>query len=176
MRRPPLLVALGSALLVLCSAPSPASAVEVAARLGLSTPAGEGVAVGPSAGLSLSVPLRGRLSLMAAADFSTHAASERPELPFDSVTALLGAEASIDLAPVVPVICVGPAYQYAFRAGGSDKADAWGGFLAVGLRATLFEHMLVGLQARYLTTSFTSAKFPAFVTFVVELGWTSGEP
>ncbi|MGC4113412.1 MAG: hypothetical protein QM765_01815 [Myxococcales bacterium] len=172
LRRAALVASLALLALV---APSPASAVEVAARLGLSAPTGEGLDLGPTAGLSVSVPLRGRLSLLAAGDFSTHRVAGQPGLPIDSMTAVLGVEASIDLAPIVPVLAVGPAFQHAWRRSGSESVDAFGGFLAIGVRATLFEHLRLGLQARYLTSAFSSNTFPAFVTFVLELGWTSGE-
>jgi hypothetical protein len=157
------------------AAPSTARAVEVAARLGLSTPAGSDVALGPSAGFSLSLPIRGRLGLLTAADFSSHRATLRQDIPIDSLTLALGVEASIDLAPIVPVLAVGPAFQHAWRRGSPASADSFGGFLSVGVRATVLEHLRLGLQARYLTAGFTSESFPAFVTFVVEVGWTSSD-
>ena len=172
MRLPLLAPAL---LLLAVLAPSPASAVELAARLGVSTPAGSQVAVGPTAGLSLSIPVRGRLGLMVAGDWSSHRASAWPDVPIDSVTTALGLEASLDLSPVVPVLAVGPTYQHAWWRDGTGGTDSFGGFLSIGVRATLFEHLRLGLQARYLTAGFTSERFPAFVTFVVEVGWTSGE-
>jgi hypothetical protein len=147
--------------------------VEVTARLGLASPMTSGVLVGPAVGLSLGVPIKGRLGVLASGDFSTHALSGHPDARIDALTGALGLEASIDLAPVIPTLSIGGAYQHAWRQDVDAHADKFGGFIGVGLRATLLDHLRLGLQARYFTTSFGGSDFPAYVTFSLEVGWTS---
>ena len=151
-----------------------AQAFEATARLGLASPMTDGVRVGPAVGLSVGVPIKGRLGILASGDFSTHALSDSPEKRIDAVTASLGLEVGIDLAPIVPTLSLGAAFQHAWREDDPGaKADKFGGFVGVGLRATLVDPLRLGLQARYFTTSFGGDSFPAYVTFSFEIGWTS---
>lgn len=152
--------------------PAPALALEAAARLGVSAPAGGGVGLGPTAGLGLGVPLKWRFSLVAAGDLSTHGVAGHPERRIDAVTATLGLEAALDFLPIVPAVSLGPSYQHAWRRDSPATSDAWGGYLALGVKATLFSHLRLGLQARYLSSALSSSSFPAFATYSLEVGWT----
>lgn len=168
MRAVPALLALAFNLAAL-----PSFGVEANARLGVSSPMNSNVGLGPSAGLTLGIPLRARIQLVAAGDFSTHAIQGSARGRIDAITAAFGLEVGLDLAPIVPTIGLGPSYQYAHRRDTDATSGSFGGYLAVGCRATVFDHLRLGFQARYLTAAFASDGFPAFATFVLELGWTS---
>ena len=36
------------------------------------------------------------------------------------------------------------------------------------------DHLVLGFSVRYLTAGFGTDSFPAFATFALEVGWTSG--
>ena len=149
--------------------------VEVTARLGLASPMTSGVLVGPAVGLSLGVPIKGRLGVLASGDFSTHALSGHPDARIDALTGALGLEASIDLAPVIPTLSIGGAYQHAWRQDVSGaKSDKFGAYVGLGLKAVLVDHLVLGFSVRYLTVGYTADSFPAWATFALEIGWTSG--
>lgn len=152
--------------------PAPATALEVAARLGVSAPAGDSVGLGPTAGMSLGVPLKWRFSLVAAGDLSTHGVAAHPGRRVEAVTATVGLEAALDFLPIVPALSLGPSYQHAWRRDSGASSDAWGGYLALGLKATVLSHLRLGLQARYLSSALTARSFPAFATYSFEVGWT----
>lgn len=165
MRLVPALLALAAML-----AAAPAGAFEANLRLGVASPLHSQVDPGPSAGLTLALPLRARIQLVGAGDLATHAV-KRSTGRIDTVTATLGLEAGLDLAPIVPTVSIGPSYQYARMRQAEDGSGAFGGFIAIGLRATVAEHLRLGFQARYLTAAFGGDSFPAYATFVLEVGW-----
>ena len=167
----PLLAVLLGALLPAASA----GAVEASLRLGLSTPTGDSGQPGPALGLTLGGPLHGRISIVAAGELSMHGVPGHAERRIDAVTALLGLEAGIDLAPIVPTISLGPCYQHAWRQDVSGaKSDKFGAYVGLGLKAVLVDHLVLGFSVRYLTVGYTADSFPAWATFALEIGWTSG--
>jgi hypothetical protein len=159
--------------LLVCLASSTARAVEASARVGLASPQGDSVHLGPSLGLILSVPLRARVGLFASADWTSHSLSSHADRHIESVTGALGLEAGLDLSPIIPVVCIGPAYQHAWRVDRVARTDKLAAMVGLGLRTTLVEHLRLGLMARYLSAGFTGDSFPAFATFALEVGWTS---
>jgi hypothetical protein len=165
MRLVPALLALAATL-----AAAPAGAFEANLRLGVSSPLHFLVDPGPSAGLTLALPLRSRIQLVGTGDVATHAL-KYSEARIDAVTATLGLEAGLDLAPIVPTVSIGPSYQYARTRQTGDGSGSFGGFIAIGVRATVAEHLRLGFQARYLTAAFGGDSFPAYATFVLEVGW-----
>jgi hypothetical protein len=92
----------------------------------------------------------------------------------DATVACLGLEVDVDLAPVVPSLTIGGAYQLMAPEESSTRADVFGAFFSLGVSVTLLDHLFVGLEARYLTASFASETFPAYSLFLFRLGWTPG--
>ncbi|HCF57496.1 MAG TPA: hypothetical protein DFS52_05830, partial [Myxococcales bacterium] len=76
-----------------------------------------------------------------------------------------------DELPIVPSLSLGPALQFAARRDRDASARVPAGFAALGLRALVWRGLLLGAQVRYLSSDFSAEGFPAFSSFVLELGW-----
>ena len=79
------------------------------------------------------------------------------------------------MVPVAPTLSVGPALQLAARSDGlGGTLVIPGGYAAIGLRTRFFEHLHAAAQLQYLTSAFGSEVFPAYTSFVIQVGGAIG--
>jgi hypothetical protein len=90
----------------------------------------------------------------------------------DVTTGYLGLEARLDSVPVVPVISLGPAIQYASRRDTGFHSTNYAAFLGLGLKSNFLQPFLLGISLRQLTSGFAASSFPGYSTVSVELGWS----
>lgn len=163
---PPLIV-----LLALLAAPAPVAALsfDLGLRGGVASPRGEAVSAGPSLGVGASLALGSRYRVVLGLDQSRHGFGGAGVI--DATTGWLGVEVALDELPIVPSLSLGPALQFAARRDRDASARVPAGFAALGLRALVWRGLVLGAQVRYLSSDFSAEGFPAFSSFVIELGW-----
>ncbi len=161
------LLVLISLLALPCSAL--AEEIDLNLDLGLASPAGNRVDIGPALGLSAAYRLN-PFGVCLGLDQSLHALAADASKTVAATTGTLGLELAIDDLPVVPVLGIGGALQFAFRR--DSGASAWvpAGYLSAAVLRQAGSLML-GARIRYLTAGFSADGFPAFANFMVEVGW-----
>jgi hypothetical protein len=139
----------------------------------VSKPDGDSFLVGPTAGLTLSIPVYRQLGIVGGADFSTHTVPHHMERRADTITGFIGLEVSLDIAPIVPFVSAGGSFQHAWRQDRNATKDTFSGFIGLGIKTTLADHLLLGISVRYLSAGLTADQFPAFSIFTIQVGWTT---
>lgn len=150
----------------------PASAWECSTRLGIALPQNDQISWGPALGLSAGVSLSRRILFIASIERSMHSLAAHQLGSIDTTTGYLGLEARLDSVPVVPVISLGPAIQYASRRKTGFHSTNYAAFLGLGLKSNFLQPLLLGISLRHLTSSFAASSFPSYSTFSVEIGWS----
>lgn len=143
--------------------------LHAALQAGAAAPAGRfatAPAIGLTAGLQWSSRVGAELELLQ----SSHGVEGAP-LAIRATSITLGPVLEVDRLPIRPILSIGAAAQLASRSDGvGESVLIPGAYAAIGLRTVLFDHLFAAARMQYLTTAFGSESFPAYTSFVLQLG------